>query len=240
MSNVLNPSQTVDTAAHQGAAWAYDRKIANRRPMFMMKQVLTDDTESITTERLWYGAGQQIVCREKAVWADHLASVATEMPFLAEQAHADIYDDQCSTKLKSHKTQHLHRERLIVLPYEAVTLATVPLMIAREWHALQNRQTLMASYLVLKVQRAASVRLECTSISAKECMISVTPTNLLLRAIFGSTVYVFEADRPRLLRMEGLLDPRDTKPNQRWIEYMGRIEFESPLDLSALMKGNTA
>jgi hypothetical protein len=239
-ANDLNQPNGANTSTHQATAWAYDRKIANRRPIFRMTQILTHDGTYTKTERFWYSAGEQTACQEKAVWADRLASVATEMPFLAEQTHAVISSDHCSTQLKSHKTQHQQRERSIALPYEAITLATVPLMIAREWHALQSRQIRMASYLVLKVQRAATVRLECTSLSAKECIVSVTPTNLLLRAIFGSTAYVFEADRPRLLRIDGLLDPRDTKPNQRWIEYMGRIEFESPLDLSALMKGSSA
>lgn len=224
---------------HQVCAWAYDRQNSNRRPIFKMTQAITHDHAHIRTERQWQGVGEQVVCQEKAVWTNRLTSVSSEMPFLAEQTHAEIKSDQCATWLKSHKTQHQQREKSFILPHEPITLATGPLMIAREWEALQNKQILMASFLVLKVQRAATVRIQCTKITASECTISVTPTNVLLRAIFGSTLFVFEANSPRLLRVEGLLDPRDTKPNKRWREYMGSIEFESPFDLSALVKGKS-
>ena len=229
-----------NVSAQQVCAWAYDRQNSNRRPIFKMIQEITHGDVHIRTERQWQGVGEQVVCQEKAVWTNRLTSVASEMPFIAEQTHAEIKSDHCATWLKSQKTQLQQCDKSLTLPHEPVTLATVPLMIAREWNALQNRQGLMASYLVLKVQRAATVRIQCTKITASECTISVTPTNVLLRAIFGSTLFVFEANSPRLLRVEGVLDPRDTKPNKRWREYMGSIEFESPFDLSALVKGKSA
>ena len=141
----------------------------------------------------------------------------------------------CACTLRSPKTGAQERVRQLVLPHAAVTLASLPFLIAQHWSALAQGDALPASYLVLKVQRAATVRLQRVGpATGNELIIAATPANPVLRWIFGSTRCVFDADAPRLRRIEGLLDPRDLKPNGRWREYLGTLEFAQPLDLSAL------
>lgn len=72
------------------------------------------------------------------------------------------------------------------------------------------------------------------TVAKNELVIAATRANPVLRWIFGSTRCIFDVGAPRLRRIERLLDPRDLKPNGRWHEYLGTIEFTQPLELSAL------
>jgi hypothetical protein len=115
------------------------------------------------------------------------------------------------------------------------SLAETALFIAQHWEALRVGEMRLASYLVLKVQRVATVQVERAEPRGAACnrlVVSVTPTNPLLRWIFGSTLYELHSERPELLAMDGLFDPRDLKPNGRWREYLGRFEFAELVDLS--------
>ncbi len=217
-------------------ALAYDRRFGNRRPVYEMKHRLErhGDGPWIAT-REWRAAGAVTVASETVEWQHGLLRTTGHSPSLDESFEARIEQQACHSQLTSHKTLGQPRQRTIHLPHAPVTLAAMPLFIAQHWARLCAGQAVDASYLVLKVQRAATVRVSAGAVNAAERAVDVTPRNLLLRALFGTTSFVFAEQAPLLRRIEGLLDPRDLKPNGRWIEYLGTVEFDKPVDLSGLM-----
>jgi hypothetical protein len=226
----------LDAAAQYCEALAFDGRRKNRRPAFTLHQTLQLRPDGVwRSQRDWRAAGPERVASETIAWREGLVESTAEQPFLEELTRAVPQGQGCACTLRSPKTGAQDRVRQLQLPHPAVTLASLPLLVAQHWLALSQGTTLPASYLVLKVQRAATVHLHRVAVMAKgELVIAATPANPLLRWIFGSTRCIFDADAPRLRRIEGLLDPRDLKPNGRWHEYLGTIEFTKPLDLSAM------
>lgn len=221
-------------------ALAYDRALRNRRPVFAMHQVVSADDKSWHTERVWTAVGSDTVALERAQKYGGYLHVSTELPSLNEYAAADSDDASCTsgkeviTRLSSNRTDGEVRQRDLDIAHPLVTLATLPLFIAENWKRLLNRETMAASYLVLKVQRAATVDLRWVPNNSQGAHVAVTPRNWLLRAIFGSTCLYTQGNQPVFLRQEGLLDPRDLRRNGRWKEYLGTLEFETPWDLTSL------
>jgi hypothetical protein len=217
-------------------ALAYDRRLGNRRPVFALQHDRVrraDGTWQAT--RTWRGVGPASLAVEQVLWRDGLVRVDAESPSIGERVEATVDGDACLARLSSHRTGGAPRERRIPLPHAPVTLAALPLLVAGHWHRLCAGQTVDASYLVLKVQRAATVRLTAGPVVDGRRTVVVTPRHPLLRALFGRTRCVCDADAPRLRRIDGLLDPRDLRPNGRWREYLGTIEFDAPVDLSGLV-----
>jgi hypothetical protein len=223
-------------------ALAYDRALRNRRPVFAMSQTVNAAGKSWQTERVWTATGPDMVALERAQKHAGALHVSTELPTLSEYAAADMAEEVSSshtsvlTRLSSSRTRGQVRERELNIPYPLVTLATLPLFAAQNWAQLLRGEAMAASYLVLKVQRAATVDLQWLSGHPQGAHVAVTPRNWLLRAIFGSTRLFTHGDQPVFLRQEGLLDPRDLRPNGRWKEYLGVLEFETPWDLTSLCK----
>ena len=219
-------------------ALVFDGTHRSRRPVFALMQHLQRLADGRWQAcREWRGVGDDLIAHEQVWWQRGLQRSVGELPAIGEQTQAVCAERGCLTALRSHRTGGVSRERSLTLPHAAATLGSMPLLIAQQWTTLMRGRPVLASYLVLKVQRAATVRLRRESTVAGQTVVAVTPTNLLLRALFGSTRYVFETDTPRLLRIEGLLDPRDLKPNGRWREYRGTIAFGTALDLSGLVGG---
>lgn len=220
----------------QSEALVFDARRRNRRPAFMLQQTLQLQADGAwRSKRDWRAVGPGPIASETIIWRGGLVDSTGEQPFLEEWTRAVPQGQGCACTLRSPRTGGQERVRQLVLPHPAVTLASLPLLIAQHWSTLAQGAALPASYLVLKVQRAATVHLQRVAAVAKnELVIAATPANPVLRWIFGSTRCIFDADAPRLRRIEGLLDPRDLKPNGRWHEYWGTIEFTQPLDLSAM------
>jgi hypothetical protein len=208
-------------------ALAYDRALRNRRPVFVMHQVVNADDKSWHTERVWTAVGSETVALERAQKYAGSVHVSTELPTLNEYAAADFEDSSYTSGAQV-------RKRDLDIAHPLVTLATLPLFIAENWQRLLSGQAIPASYLVLKVQRAATVDLRWVPNHTQGAHVAVTPRNWLLRAIFGSTRLYTQGNQPVFLRQEGLLDPRDLRPNGRWKEYLGTLEFETPWDLRSL------
>ena len=223
-------------AEHLSEALVYDNRRKNRRPAFTMQQTRQLQADGAwRSKRDWRAVGPERIASETMTWRGGLVESTGEQPFLEEWTCAVPKGKGCACTLRSPKTGAQDRVRQLVLPHPAVTLASLPLLIAQHWSTLSQGAALPASYLVLKVQRAATVHLQRVAAAAgNERVIAATPANPVLRWIFGSTRCIFDADAPRLRRIEGLLDPRDLKPNGRWHEYLGTIEFTQPLDLSAM------
>ena len=221
-------------------ALAYDRALRNRRPLFAMHQVVNADDKSWHTERVWTAVGSDTVALERAQKYGGYLHISTELPNLNEYAAADSDVGSCMsgteviTRLSSNRTDGVVHQRDLEIAHPLVTLATLPLFVAKNWERLLNGETMAASYLVLKVQRAATVDLRWVPNHSQGAHVVVTPRNWLLRAIFGSTRVYTQDDQPIFLRQEGLLDPRDLRPNGRWKEYLGTLEFETPWDLTSL------
>ena len=217
-------------------ALVFDRRRQGRRPAFVMQQTLRLQTDSAwRSQRDWRAVGPEWVASETITWRDGLVESTGEQPFIEELTRAVPRGQGCACTLRSPKTGAQDRVRQLVLPHPAVTLASLPLLIAQHWSTLSQGAALPASYLVLKVQRVTTLHLQRMATVAKtELVIAATPANPVLRWIFGSTRCSFDAEAPRLRRVEGLLDPRDLKPNGRWHEYLGTIVVTQPLDLSAL------
>ena len=235
----MNPSFKPQISL-QIEALAYDRSLKNRRPVFAMCQTVKAAGSSWQTERSWYAVGPDMVALERAQKHAGTLHVSTELPILREYAAADIADETSSfhakvvTRLSSDRTGGQVRERELNLPHPLVTLATLPLFITENWDRLMLAETIAASYLVLKVQRAATVDVRWLPHHPHGSHVAVTPRNWLLRAIFGSTRLFTLGDQPIFLRQEGLLDPRDLRSNGRWKEYLGVLQFEHPWDLTSL------
>lgn len=214
-------------------ALAYDRRLRNARPLFSLEHRLQASADGLRLQRCWTAVGALPVATESLLWRGGLQQVETELPSLPEIAQAHVKGLQVHTVLRSPRTTATERQRTLTLRHPAVTLGSMPLFIAQHWATLLRGEPCWASYLVLKVQRAAAVRVQRIASPRGETRIAVTPGNWLLRAVFGSTVFRFEGSEPALIAIDGLLDPRDLQHNGRWRETLGRIVFSSPVDLRA-------
>lgn len=234
------PSPLSEPAAHHEAL-AYDRLQRNPRPVFSLRHSLSVASNGLHLTRVWRAVGDAALATETVHWQHGLQHTEATQTTLSETAQARTEGPRVQTLLSSPRTNGVQRERWLDLPHPAVTLAAMPLFIAQHWDALRAGESRLASYLVLKVQRAATVRVQravpkgVNDLAGQRWVVGVTPTNPLLRWIFGSTLYELHPERPELLAIDGLLDPRDLKPNGRWREYLGRIEFAEPVDLSAAL-----
>lgn len=227
-------------------ALAYDRKLTNRRPVFAMRQTVSTSEKSWHTERVWTAVGSDIVALEQSQKHAGALHIRTELPTLNEYASADITVEHSAsraevfTRLSSDRTRGKPRERKLEITYPLVTLGTLPLFIAENWERLVRDETMPASYLVLKVQRAAILDLHWLPKHPQGAHVAVTPRNWLLRAIFGSTRLYTQGHQPIFLRQEGLFDPRDLRSSGRWKEYLGVLEFETPWNLTSLCRRDKA
>lgn len=226
-------------------AFAYDRMLTNRRPVFEMRQIVNAAENSWHTERVWTAVGSDIVAREQSQKHAGALHISTELPTLNEYASADIAVNpsassaQVFTRLSSDRTRGQLRERKLDIAYPLVTLGTLPLFVAENWERLLRDETMPASYLVLKVQSAATLDLQWLPKHPQGAHVAVTPRNWVLRAIFGSTRLYTQGHQPIFLKQEGLFDPRDLRSSGRWKEYLGVLEFESPWDLTSLCRRET-
>ena len=223
-------------------ASAFDRSNINRRPAFAMKQWLTKTTPScFTSTREWTGVGPKAIASEEVRWENGLQKTLTHIESLEESCEATVSPIASrwliESRLTSHLTQGRPRLRRLQVPHPPVTLSSLPFLIAQHWQALMNGESVYASYLVLKVQRAATVKIQRKPMqeAPNEIQIKVVPTNWLLRLVFGATTLHFLPDSVSLVKINGLLDPRDRKSNGRWREYMGTMEFDEPWDLKSLL-----
>lgn len=182
-------------------------------------------------ERRFIGVGPEPVSTEVAYWSasdKRCVSVSATQPHLHETCRATIAPQHIDYMLERGTEQ---RSRSESVNYPVLPVSAMPLFCASQAPALLSGAILKARYPVLKVMRSATVTLKRIA-SDQPLTIAVTPVNPLLRLIFGSTFFHFTSDLSALTGFDGLLDPRDRKPNGRWFEYLGRISLEKPLPLT--------
>lgn len=143
-------------------ALVFDRRHANRRPIFTLKHRFSASPDgNWHCEREWRGVEAAPIVMEYSRFERGVLHVTSSLPSLNESSSALAQEQgHCTTTLTSHKTGGSLRKRELQLSYAAVAIGTMPFFIASHWSALMYGRSLKASYLVLKVQRAATVRVE--------------------------------------------------------------------------------
>jgi len=195
----------------------------NKRPVLAMHQRMTiAENGTWSSMREWVGVGQQVIARETVEWDQEHMRVSAYVNGLEEFSSVAVRSGSSGvsldTQLRATPTKGQTREWRLNVPFTSVSLSSLPFLIAKHWPALMAGQVLYASYLVLKVQRAATVRIarKVGHLEGSQVVIEVAPTNVVLRFIFGTTTMQFVGDSPNLARMDGLLDLRDMRRNGQW------------------------
>jgi hypothetical protein len=229
-------------------AFAYDRRHANRRAVFAMTHSLTPTTEGAwLLSRQWTGVADEVLCEERVRWHafEGLIESVAIAPSMGERLEADRASESSkdapildTRRIPDKGSPAIHRR--LVLPRCGFTLASAPLEIAAAWSALLRGERLRRQYLVMKVQRHAAVDIEAIDIGDTSVSVALTPVALPLRWLFGRTVFHFQRNEVALHAVDGLLDPRDRKPNGRWHEYLGRLEFLNPVSFAAVVAASEA
>ena len=222
-------------------ALAYDRRHANRRAVFSLQHALRPVGDGAwAIRRVWRGIADETLGEERVAWHPRLGLTHAEAysPSMGERLSARhagedagraVYD---STRIPRQGAGPL--ERRLRVAERAFTLASAPLEIAAAWPALLRGARVRRRFLVLKVQRHAAVDMRLLREDATHVEIALTPAALPLRWLFGRTVYRIRRHGIALETIDGLLDPRDRRHDGRWHEYLGRIEFATPVVLDAV------
>jgi hypothetical protein len=215
---------------------ALDIKKQSSRPEFsFLLNAERMPNGEFTLKRSWYGVGAELVAQETCVWEHSgLIQAAMAQPHIHEQASASCTGRSCQMVLTSRKKQADQREKTVQTAYPAVTLLSVICDIAANWDSLLKGESLIRSYLVLKVQAYTGVALTASRKNGL-VYIAMTPLNWFWRAIFGATEFVFKDGAPVLLAINGLIEPRDIARSGRYVEYLANCDLSEPVDLSLLL-----
>lgn len=206
---------------------------ASRRPVWAVSLSAGHEAGGVMLARRFRGIGP--VSEEVARWdrAAGLCRLEARQPHLGEEASATV--EAAGTGLWRVRYALARdgqvREGVERVSLPLVSLAALPLFAAGQAAALLAGRVVKARFPVLKVMRSATVALRASRAAGQGVEVAVTPTNPLLRLLFGTTTYAFTADMGALTGYRGLLDPRDRKADGRWHEYLGRVELDRPLPL---------
>lgn len=216
-------------------ASVHDRRHHAGRAIFDYRlQISQSGEQQFQASRHWQGvAGAPPVALEQLAWsaAAGLQHASYEQPHLQESASLQLQAGAAHTRLRSHRTGYREQERLLALPRPPVTLLSALFEIARHWPALRAGKPLQLAYAVLKVQAQTGVTLRLQQ-QGGHSVVQLMPDNWFWRLLFGATVFHFAGDKPRLTAIDGLLEPRDLNRRGKYIEYLGRVDFAAPLDLT--------
>ncbi|MFM2044624.1 MAG: hypothetical protein RLY86_3200 [Pseudomonadota bacterium] len=218
---------------------AFLRGHASRRPVWAVELAAGAGKEGVHMTRRFRGIADMAVAEERATLSPdgRLLRVAAAQPHLGEEAEAAVTDlsgpaDGAVIRYRLGVEGQV-REQVERVGLPVVTLSSLPVFAAAHGAELLAGRVLRARFPVLKVMRSATVTLRADRDGA-DTMVRVAPTNPLLRLLFGTTVYRFDAGMTALTGYAGVLDPRDRKPNGRWHEYRGHIALVRPLPLPSM------
>lgn len=224
---------------HHALARAFDRRSTNRRAAFALAHSLSRDAGGTWhLPRHWTGVDRETLCEERVRWHPRhgLLETVSSSPSIGGRLEArrspegtDASPVSDSRRVSGPEAGPVERRR--ALPRRGFTLASAPLEIAAAWPRLLRGERLRRQFLVLKVQRHAAVDLEALAVGEREVAVALTPVAWPLRWLFGRTEFHFPRDVVALVAIDGPLDPRDRRRNGRWREYLGRIEFDTPVAL---------
>ncbi|WP_084659607.1 hypothetical protein [Vibrio sonorensis] len=219
-------------------ALVYDRKLANNRASFSMEMSFkSGENGTLKGTRKWYCIGDEAVSIEKLEWCANKGIHRVSMHNLslretAEMRHSDKSGD---FELCSPKTNMLPKVKSTQFNTSPATLLSLPFEVAKHWNTLKKGEKLIFDYSVLKVQAHTKVSLQA-KIEDGYFVVELKPLSWFWQLVFGSTYMYFDQDKPVLRKIDGLIEPRDKKPNGRYLEYLAMMEFDSGVDLSRLVK----
>lgn len=216
------------------SAFVFDRKLANKRPAFMMEMALQQNEQKIVTcERDWYGVGSDVIARETLTWSKQhgLQKITMHNNSLNETGQLTHHDGVGEFLLCSEKTHHIDKVKSTHFKYNPASLLSLPFETAKHWHELKQGKKLTFDYSVLKAQAHTGILLQASN-EHDFFVVKFTPISLFWRLIFGSSYMYFDKEKPILHKIDGLIEPRDRKPNGRYKEYLASMAFSTPLDLS--------
>ena len=223
-----------NTQLQKATALVFDRNLANNRPSFSMEMTLQQDEHQIVScERNWYCIGEEPISREELVWSKQcgLHRIAMHNKSLEESGQLTHSGGVGEFSLRSKKTDCVDKIKPTRFNHSPTSLLSLPFETAKHWHSLKQGKSLVFDYSVLKVQAHTRVRLN-TFIDDDFLIAKITPVSYFWRLIFGSSYMYFDKDIPILHKIDGLIEPRDKKPNGRYKEYLASMEFSNPIDLS--------
>lgn len=197
------------------------------------------DDGKFEAERIWQGLADPYIAKETVIWCpkEGLQHVAMHQPHLNESGTLTINGTQGRSDLSSQKTKYNQKSKSLAFAKRPCTLLSIPFEIVHHWQQLLAGDTLYFDYTVLKVQAHTGVSLKMHT-EGEYKVVSVTPETWFWRLLFGSTDFYFEGEAPKLVKIVGLLEPRDRNLRGKYVEYLGRAVFKKPLDLSIIKECN--
>ncbi|WP_087019727.1 hypothetical protein [Thaumasiovibrio subtropicus] len=219
-------------------AFVYDKRFKNRRPMFSMALTIQRSAEGkVEAQRDWYGVGDTVIASETLVWSGThgITHMGMHNPSLEERGALSHDNGKGEFQLVAPKTDMVKRVKQTQFPSSPASLTSLPLEVVKHWDALKRGEKLTFDYAVLKVQAHTQIEVSGRE-SGPEFIVKVTPKKWFWRFVFGSSYLHFNRDRPLLRKMVGLMEPRDLKPNGKYIEYLGEMAFEPAIDLTEVVK----
>jgi len=232
--NLANQPQALSTTAkvfnlkHQSTRVTFEYEISmqlRKDSLFEAKRVWQGNT--LPCEKSPY------IAMETALWSPEagLLQATMHQPHLDESASLDINHDSSTSVLNSKKTNYQQNIKQLTFTRRPCTLLSILFEITHHWTPLLAGEVVSFDYAVLKVQAHTGVSLRMQKQGSYR-VVSVTPNNWFWRMLFGSTNYYFQGDVPALVKIEGLLEPRDRNLRGKYVEYLGRSIFDNPVDLS--------
>jgi len=233
-SVILNKENQLPSMATH--AQVFNQKHLNERIMFKYQlSVRMLDGGKCEAERIWYGLDADFLAKERIVWCPEngLQEATMLQPHLNESGTLLVNGQQGQSDLSSQRTQFNLNSKSLTFAKCPCTMLSIPFEVMHHWQQLIAGETLHLDYAVLKVQAHTGVSLTMFT-EGKYKVVSVTPEKWFWRLLFGSTKYYFEGDAPKLVKIIGLLEPRDRNSRGKYVEYLGRAIFDNTLDFSTI------
>jgi hypothetical protein len=215
-------------------AQVFNQKHQSERVMFEYQfsvQSLADG--KFEAERVWQGLAVPYIAKESIIWCpkEGLQHVAMHQPHLNESGNLTVKGTEACCDLSSKKTQFKQKSKSLHFTNRPCTLLSIPFEVMHHWQQLVAGETLYFDYTVLKVQAHTGVSLKMRT-EGKYKVVSVTPEKWFWRLLFGATDYYFEGKTAKLVKIIGLLEPRDRNLRGKYVEYLGRAVFNKAVDFS--------
>lgn len=225
----------------EARAYAFDRRHASKRPLWQTSFSFHREGDVVLCERRTVGFDQALICEESASYSlkeGFVTQARSYHPYLDEQAALTVrrvdegrYEAQYDLAVQGAVSRRVEQVFAPLIPVSAM-----PIYAVHHRDALRRQGAQIIRYPVLKVKRSAAIRIKIGETSGCSEVLA-TPTNLLLRALFGTTSFRFDAGMDLFQSYNGVLDPRDRRRNGRWFEYRGSIELPEGLALARIVHG---
>lgn len=202
----------------------------NGRALFRLEHSSSSASGRRTLARRYLGIDAELLYQEEtSLGGGAVVAHASHQPHLSEYARVEVRDGSVNYWLQRDGRVRARKERL---REPIVLLSTLPWLARAQWSRLDRGETVRARFAVPKVLRSAAVTIRLRRVpGAAEACVDATPTNPLLRWLFGTTTALLSPDGTAWLGFVGVLEPRDRRANGRWQEYFGRYTWPHAIPL---------